>query len=319
MARFSALLWSLAALIGVLVIVLPHGRRVDLTGWIALVVFALLVALWIAWIGERQPMWGNYVLSVVAVMAVSAAVAAGQRSPVSYALCALYLLPTIFAASFYPGRAFAAYLLAQGAISAVALLTSGLPGASAAWVALMGTTTTAGLVVHVLQQALNLAATTDPLTGLVNRRAFEPVLDREVARCERLGHPLSLVVMDLDDFKAVNDDLGHQEGDRALVEVTRAWSKELRTADVLARAGGDEFVLLLPSTGEMHAMEVLARLTSSSSQSFSAGVTVAKPGSNPDEVMRRADDACYCAKRAGRGKVVISGALDASVEPVVAS
>ena len=303
MARFSALLWGLAALIGVLVIVLPHGRRVDLTGWIALVVFAVLVALWIAWMGERQPMWGNYVLSVVAVMAVSAAVAAGQRSPVSYAL----VLCTFCRRSSQRRSIQAAPLSPIFWLRARSLPLHYSPpdyqerprhGSR-----LMGTTTTAGLVVHVLQRALNLAATTDPLTGLVNRRAFEPVLDRELARCERLGHTLSLVVIDLDDFKAVNDDLGHQEGDRALVEVTRAWSKELRTADVLARAGGDEFVLLLPSTGEIHAMEVLARLTSSSSQSFSAGVTVAAPGSNPDEVMRRADDALLWrqASRPGEG------------------
>jgi len=176
-----------------------------------------------------------------------------------------------------------------------------------------------GLVVHVLQEALKVAATTDSLTGLVNRRAFEPILDRELARCARLGHTVTLVVLDLDDFKAVNDDLGHQEGDRALVEVTRAWSAQLRAADVLARAGGDEFVLLLPSTGARNAMDVLARLSRSSLQRFSAGVAVADPGTCAADVMRRADGACYGAKRLGGGQVVIAGALPAPEPPVSAT
>jgi len=307
-AQFSALLWAIAAAIGLLVILLPHGHGVVLAGWIGLTAFAVLVALWMAWIGERQPEWANYVLSVAAVFAASAAVGSARHDPLGYALCGLYLLPTIFAASFYDRPAFLAYLVVQAGLSAAVLFTSGLPGAPGAWVAVVGTTSTVGLVVHVLQRALKVAATTDPLTGLVNRRAFEPVLRRELSRCERLGHPLTLVVLDLDNFKSVNDDLGHEEGDRALMEVTKAWSKELRLSDVLARAGGDEFALLLPSTGWRPAMDVLARLSRSSSQRFSAGVAVAEPGSSVKDVTRRADDACYEAKHMGGGQVVVAGA-----------
>ena len=171
-------------------------------------------------------------------MAVTGAVLCAHHSPVSDGIAGLYVLPTIFTASFYSTRAFTIYLAAQAATSGAVLLTSGVIGASAGWAVLLGTTVTVGVAVHVLQQALQLAATTDPLTGLVNRRAFEPILARELHRCARLDHPLCLVVIDLDHFKEVNDAHGHQEGDRLLAEVSRRWTETLRSTDVLARAGG---------------------------------------------------------------------------------
>jgi len=161
-------------------------------------------------------------------------------------------------------------------------------------------------VVHILHQALKVAATTDPLTGLANRRALEPVLAREIARCARLGHPLCLVVMDLDHFKDVNDAYGHEHGDRLLAEVSAAWCGQLRSSDVLARAGGDEFVLLLPSTGAAQAVDVLGRLYRATSQPFSAGIALAAPGCSVEDLLRDADDACYQAKQTGGGQIVLA-------------
>jgi diguanylate cyclase (GGDEF)-like protein len=88
--------------------------------------------------------------------------------------------------------------------------------------------------------------------------------------------------------------------------VSRAWSDQLRTSDVLSRAGGDEFVLLLPSTAPTEAAAVLARLCQATEQGFSAGVGVAGPGSTVEEVLRRADAACYRAKQTGGGHVVVA-------------
>jgi diguanylate cyclase (GGDEF)-like protein len=309
MARYSSLLWGIGCVSGELVILLPHGAGENVAGLAAIAGFAGVVAAVNFWQGARIGLRGNYVLSVMALAGVTAAVLFARHSPLTLGIANLYVLPTIFTASFYSTRAFSIYLLAQGATSGVVLFTSGVTGASAAWAVLLGTTVTVGVAVHVLQQALKLAATTDPLTGLVNRRAFEPILSRELQRCARLAHPLCLVVIDLDHFKEVNDVHGHQEGDRILGEVSRVWTETLRSTDVLARAGGDEFVLLLPSTGRAHALEMLGRLGSATDQPFSAGLAVAGPRSTVEDLLRLADDACYQAKESGRGRVVVGGSL----------
>ena len=308
---FSALLWGLGCLIGVLAIVLPHGPDVAAAGWGGVTAFAGIVALWSLWKGAELPMWANYILSLLALTAVNMALLFAHHSAVVFAAAALFVLPTIFTASFYQRTAFLVYLAVQAATSAGVLFTSGVPGAPAGWALLMGTTTTLGIVMHVLHEALSRAAVTDPLTGLANRRALDPVLGRELARCARLGHPLSLAVLDLDHFKDVNDAFGHQHGDRLLAEVSRAWQGHLRDTDVLARAGGDEFVLLLPSTGVSQALAVLNRLGRSTAQAFSAGVALATPGCTVEDVLREADDACYQAKQRGGARVVVSRATAA--------
>ena len=258
-SKFSALLWIIGCLSGALLILLPHGAHENVAGLSLVSAFAGVMAIGTFLEGERITLHGNYVLSLLALVAVTAAVLFAHHSPVADGIAGLYVLPTVFTASFYSTRAFAIYLLAQSAASGAVLLTSGVTGSAGGWAVLLGTTSTVGLAVHVLQQALKLAATTDPLTGLVNRRAFEPILARELHRCARLGHPLCLVVIDLDHFKLVNDAHGHQEGDRLLSEVSRLWTETLRSTDVLARAGGDEFVLLLPSTTRTDAVEMLNR------------------------------------------------------------
>jgi diguanylate cyclase (GGDEF)-like protein len=317
MSKFSALLWGIGCVSGELLILLPHGHGENVAGLAVISGFAGVVAVGNFWQGERVGTWLNYFLSLLALAAVSGAVLCAHHSPVADGIAGLYVLPTIFTASFYPTRAFVIYLVAQAATSGAVLLTSGVIGASAGWAVLVGTTVTVGVVVHVLQQALKVAATTDPLTGLVNRRAFEPILARELHRCERLEHPLCLVVMDLDHFKEVNDVYGHQEGDRLLGEVSHNWTETLRSTDVLARAGGDEFVLLLPSTDRIQAIDMLDRLGRATSQGFSAGVAVASPGCTVDDLLRLADDACYHAKQTGRGNVVVADAPDTAAEAVV--
>jgi diguanylate cyclase (GGDEF)-like protein len=310
MSRFSSLLWGIGCVSGELLILLPHGKGENVAGLAVISALAGVVAVGNFWQGERVSLWMNYALSLFALVAVSGAVLCAHHSPVADGIAGLYVLPTIFTASFYSTRAFVIYLVAQAMTSGAVLLTSGVTGASAGWAVLLGTTVTVGVVVHVLQEALKLAATTDPLTGLVNRRAFEPILAREMHRCSRLEHPLCLVAMDLDHFKEVNDAFGHQEGDRLLGEVSRAWSETLRSTDVLARAGGDEFVLLLPSTNEANAIDMLGRLASATGQGFSAGVAVATALSTVEDLLRLADGACYHAKQTGRGNVVVAGRVD---------
>lgn len=171
-----------------------------------------------------------------------------------------------------------------------------------------------------LQQELEQQAQTDALTGLCNRRHFYTLGRRELARCARTGAPLSLLMLDIDHFKSVNDSHGHETGDQALVALAGACAPELRENDVLARLGGEEFAVLLPDTGIATARHVAERLRAAlaglslrSSAGASLGFTVsigvscaqAWTADELDAMLRRADAALYRAKAAGRNQVMV--------------
>jgi len=307
-ARYSALLWGIACLIGILAIVLPHGPTVQSGACLVVAGGAAVAAILELRVRDARPMWVNYLLASLSLVAVNGALVFCHKSPVVFAAGDLFVLTTIFTAFFYPRRAFLVYLIAQAGSSAVVFLHSGVAGAPAGWALVIGITTTVGMVVYVLQGALRRAAITDALTGLVNRRALAPMVGHEIARCERLGHPLCLAVLDLDHFKDVNDRLGHQGGDELLVEVSTMWRAALRAGDVLVRSGGDEFVLILPSTEVTQAVAVLDRLQRGTPQSFSCGLATAVPGTTTEDLLRQADHACYQAKTKARGSLVLSDA-----------
>lgn len=158
-----------------------------------------------------------------------------------------------------------------------------------------------------------LAAMTDPLTGALNRRGFEQACAREQARARRERGFNALVHLDLDDFKALNDSLGHAIGDRALVRLVAVLQASLRPSDLLCRFGGEEFVVLLPSTGLAAATVAIRRVLAEFSaqpvpgterkMTFSAGVVVQGEHESLGEAIGRADAATYAAKRAGKNRI----------------
>lgn len=159
----------------------------------------------------------------------------------------------------------------------------------------------------------------DQLTKTLNRRGLDEAWASESARAERQGSPLCLAVLDLDNFKHLNDRLGHQAGDRALIHLTGVVRQALRPSDVIARFGGEEFVVLLPHTPSDEAVHVMVRLQRELTRrffmhnhervliTFSAGVAERKAGESRDELIKRADAALYEAKRTGKNRVVPAG------------
>jgi diguanylate cyclase (GGDEF)-like protein len=159
---------------------------------------------------------------------------------------------------------------------------------------------------------IHLLATTDSLTGIANRREFNTLLENELNRAQRHAIPLSLIMYDLDQFKKVNDRFGHDVGDRILQGVTRLVKQNLRSEDVFARWGGEEFMILLPHTdllaAEMAAEKVRQiiaeyRFPTAGTLTVSFGVTSFEPWDDRNSLLTRVDGALYKAKHNGRNRV----------------
>ncbi len=149
-----------------------------------------------------------------------------------------------------------------------------------------------------LQLELVHMAHHDALTGVANRRLFEQDLPREMARAKRRGAPLCVIALDLDDFKAYNDEYGHAAGDRLLKASASAWTHALRAGDLLARTGGDEFVALLPDCTPAEAEQVSERLTRSVplGRTCSTGIACWNGADSAEALLSRADKAMYASK-----------------------
>jgi diguanylate cyclase (GGDEF)-like protein len=166
---------------------------------------------------------------------------------------------------------------------------------------------------------LERQAAEDPLTGVANQRAFRRECDVQFARSERAGGDVSIVMLDLDDFKAINDQHGHPYGDQVLIAVADAVRGSVRGHDTVARLGGEEFAILLPDCDASTAYDIAERArsaiagipTGSGSLTCSAGVATSPPAmSSPADLLERADRAVYRAKRLGRDRTTASGAAD---------
>ncbi len=172
-------------------------------------------------------------------------------------------------------------------------------------------------------------ATTDALTGQMNRRALDLALDRSVEMAHSRGHRFSILMLDIDHFKMINDTHGHHVGDQALRAVADRVASQLRVGDGCARYGGEEFVVLLPEATQDQAREVAERIRQHIADgalptepplwaTASLGVAECEPGMGVDKLLAAADSAVYVAKRSGRNRVCVADPLPAAGGSVAA-
>ncbi len=157
----------------------------------------------------------------------------------------------------------------------------------------------------------------DQLTGTLNRRGLDEAFEKEVARAQRRQSPLCVALLDIDNFKKLNDTLGHDAGDAALIHLATVIRETMRPQDTVARFGGEEFIIILPDTSVEDAQTAIVRLQRELTRriflhnndrrliTFSAGVTRLQPGDIQGSVTKRADEAMYAAKQAGKNRVMI--------------
>jgi diguanylate cyclase (GGDEF)-like protein len=262
---------------------------------------------------ERLPTWSRSGLAWAYLVVVVLLRAAGGPSGVS----AMVLLPVFWLSLLGTRRQLWCMLVGVALVFVIPLaLVGGAEYPPNAWRAgilfvvlsgIVGVTLQA-LVSHVraqelernrLMTELDELAHTDALSGLANRRAWQSELDRGLARARRTDEPVSVALVDIDNFKAVNDVHGHAAGDALLSHIAHSWTEVLRPDDVLARIGGDEFAVLMPDCAHADAVGLITRLRARmpSPYSCSVGLATWDTVEVTDRLMLRADAALYNAKR----------------------
>ena len=245
-----------------------------------------------------------HILVALGSLLIGASMVSSGGGVRSAAFGVFFIWVAVYGAVFFAPVPAALQVAWAGTVHVVSLMITDETFVLAQTLVLFGTASATALVVGGLVRQVRTVADTDALTGLANRRSFDAHLERELARALRTNRPLALLALDLDGFKQVNDAQGHAEGDRLLIAAGRAWQGVLREGEVLARSGGDEFVVLLPETEAVGAARVAERLDRATPPPLgvSIGVAVSGAGESADELLRRADRELYRDKAALRGR-----------------
>jgi diguanylate cyclase (GGDEF)-like protein len=318
-------LFLAGSLIGAISLLLAHPDSFNTGGLWSNVALSTVAGIAFIALASRLPEWALQLAVLAATVLITRAVELSGDPNSYYAF--FYVWEGLYVYFFLGWRWGVAHTVAIGA--AYAWVLAELPPATpvASWLMLVVTIAIAAglieLVVRRLRRAaaesasvareraellakLEELARTDDLTGLPNRRAWNQELEREIARARREGAPLCIAVIDLDRFKEYNDLHGHQAGDRLLADIAALWRARLRATDVLARFGGEEFVVALQDCELENGRMLMERLRDATpaEQTCSIGLVQWNGREGPDELLARADDALYSAKAAGRNRVV---------------
>ena len=319
MAYSAAAMFSGATFVGMLEGVLPGGQHFSIVPSFIALGFVTLLILW----GPRLPDSVLAALGPIGAALIGGAIATTKGHGDG---AALYAWPVLWESYFFGRRGTILIVAWVGIVQALALIALP-PGAGYVdrWLDVTVSMAVVGIVIDMvsgqnerLVERLTGEARIDGLTGLLNRRGFVEAAEAELARARRSGVPLGFVSLDIDHFKAVNDEFGHDAGDRVLVRLGQIFREQTREGDLVGRMGGEEFVVLLIDSGVQPSLEYAERLRAAFAveapglphATLSAGVTAATSAIELQPHLQLADAALYSAKRAGRNQAVVNVHLD---------
>ena len=322
MAPIAAFMYASAGTVVGLSLLLPHSPLMNTTALLAAALVGPVAAVLIWLVRKRLAPWFFHVTTAAGTVLAGLCIYWSGDAASSYSF--LWLWVAVFSAYFFTPVALAAQLAFAAAVYAVVLAEHPQADSDLAahWVVTGVCITLASAIIsslvhsrrrleaereRLLAHTLELART-DPLTGLLNRRAWRDLLDAELARASRRRAPVCVAMLDLDHFKRFNDDHGHVAGDAFLQQLAEHWRRAVRPSDTIARYGGEEFSLLLPDCDVDAAVEVIERLRACVPQGecCSAGVACWDGAETPLALITRADGLLYVAKEAGRDRLVVA-------------
>jgi diguanylate cyclase (GGDEF)-like protein len=315
MAYSAAVMYGGATLIDAVEAAIPGGQTFSLVPGIgALVLVALLVA-----VGPRLPLPVMVALGPLGVAGIALALSTTSGTTDG---AILYSWPVLWEAYFFGRRGTILIIVCVGIAHALALVAmADGAGNLDRWIDVMASVTVIGTVVEILAsrnrmlvERISGEARVDELTGLLNRRGFDERARTELAWAQRERTSLAVVCFDLDFFKSVNDEFGHEMGDLVLARLAECFRREARQIDVVARMGGEEFVALLPGAGLDAARGFAERVrlalhgsapAGAPRVTVSAGAASAVAPERVEQLLKAADMALYAAKAQGRDRTVL--------------
>jgi diguanylate cyclase (GGDEF)-like protein len=265
-----------------------------------------IIALALAAVGKVLPLRFGILIPIGFIIVIG--VLRHRYGGASSGITVLMFLPVVWIAAYRSTVDAILGVVAMTAVFIVPIVAFGPPMyPDDEWRRVIAFVLVAALIVAMIIIARNQLVT-DPLTGIGNRRLWEHEIRQQMSRSDRRQEPLTVAILDLDHLKEFNDTHGHVACDAFLADCASQWEKAVRPEDVLIRAGGDEFFLMLPGLRSHAAADVLDRLAAvtPAGQSFSVGVATWDGNEDADAVMRRADIALYAAKHGGRGKIGVA-------------
>lgn len=291
---WTMLLWAVGSVANAIVLAVWFSDRLSYgEGWIHQVLLEAVVIVVLLVLAARTPAWLLHVFLVLQMWSI-AMLCVALGDPVSVATWWVGAMGAVlYAGYWWHGIATYAYLSAFSlGFLVVMWLTDTAQDLTMTWILYTTMAAALALGLNALVGRLEDQARYDPLTGMLNRNGLNTYLEIH-ATAGRTGLPRSLVAIDLDGFKAVNDTLGHVAGDRMLQSMTSAWRGELRPDDLAVRMGGDEFLLILPQTDTAGAVTLVHRLRAADPTRWSYGAVDWPSAESFDAALARADRLLY--------------------------